>query len=444
MSSSSLLGELTHPIIILMILIIFNAIFAASEIALVSSSENAIDLDIKKGLKKAIKVKKNKEKPTNFLSMIQIMIHILTFVQGNIVTKYFNNFTGLNYIFIEIIIIFVSIIFGELIPKRLAMNSPLKTTYIFVNLMNFISFIFTPLVWLLTKINNFILIILGFDPNKIVNSFSEDEIRLLLSSSYRKGIIDRNENEIIQNVFEFDNTSVSEVMRHRKEIAAVEITCTKKELIQFIEIQKYTRFPVYDESIDNIVGIIHIKDFFKYLIDNNEIDINEVKKFSINDFMREAHYVLEFKKISELFREMKLKQNHMSIVIDEYGGTAGIVTIEDLIEEILGEIADEYDNSVDIEKISDNEYIIKGFTSLYEVENIIQAGLPVNDYDTISGFMISQLKRWPKKNENVTIIFQGYKFQSLKYINRVITKVKVIKILSINDEDNVLPIDVTN
>ncbi|MFP7699492.1 MAG: hemolysin family protein [Candidatus Phytoplasma pyri] len=427
-----------------MILIIFNAIFAASEIALVSSSENAIDLDIKKGLKKAIKVKKNKEKPTNFLSMIQIMIHILTFVQGNIVTKYFNNFTGLNYIFIEIIIIFVSIIFGELIPKRLAMNSPLKTTYIFVNLMNFISFIFTPLVWLLTKINNFILIILGFDPNKIVNSFSEDEIRLLLSSSYRKGIIDRNENEIIQNVFEFDNTSVSEVMRHRKEIAAVEITCTKKELIQFIEIQKYTRFPVYDESIDNIVGIIHIKDFFKYLIDNNEIDINEVKKFSINDFMREAHYVLEFKKISELFREMKLKQNHMSIVIDEYGGTAGIVTIEDLIEEILGEIADEYDNSVDIEKISDNEYIIKGFTSLYEVENIIQAGLPVNDYDTISGFMISQLKRWPKKNENVTIIFQGYKFQSLKYINRVITKVKVIKILSINDEDNVLPIDVTN
>ncbi|WP_334331008.1 hemolysin family protein [Candidatus Phytoplasma prunorum] len=431
-----------------MILIMFNAIFAASEIALVSSSENAIDLDIKKGFKKAIKVKKNKEKPTNFLSMIQIMIHILTFLQGNVVMKYFNNINniqGFKLYIIEIIIIFVSIIFGELIPKRLAMNSPLKTAYIFVNLMNFISFIFTPLVWLLTKINNFILIILGFDPNKIFNSFSEDEIRLLLSSSYRKGIIDRNENEIIQNVFEFDNTSVSEVMRHRKEIVAIEINFTKKELIKFIEVHKYTRFPVYDESIDNIIGIIHIKDFFKYLIENNEIDINESKKFSINCFMREAHYVLEFKKISELFREMKLKQNHMSIVIDEYGGTAGIVTIEDLIEEILGEIADEYDNkSVDIEKISDHEYIIKGFTSLYEVENILQAGLPVDDYDTISGFMISQLKRWPKKNENVTIIFQGYRFQSLKYINRVITKVKVIKILSIDNKDNFLSINDTN
>nr|QGX07559.1 HlyC/CorC family transporter, hemolysin-like protein [Candidatus Phytoplasma mali] len=428
-----------------MVLIIFNAIFAASEIALVSSSENAIDLDISLGFKKAIKVKKNKEKPTNFLSMIQIMIHILTFLQGNVVMKYFSDFKGFQLYIIEIIIIFVSIIFGELIPKRLAMNSPLKTTYIFVNLMNFISFLFTPLVWLLTKINNFILIILGFDPNKIVNSFSEDEIRLLLSSSYRKGIIDRNENEIIQNVFEFDNTSVSEVMHHRKEIAAVEIKCTKKELIQFIETQKYTRFPVYDESIDNIIGIIHIKDFFKYLIDNDEIDINESKKFSINNFMREAHYVLEFKKISELFREMKLKQNHMSIVIDEYGGTAGIVTIEDLIEEILGEISDEYDNkSVDIEKISDNEYIIKGFTSLYEVENIIQAGLPVDDYDTISGFMISQLKRWPKKNENVTIIFQGYQFQSLKYVNRVITKVKVIKISSIDEKDSVVSISDKN
>lgn len=420
-----------QPIILLIILILFNAIFSSSEIALISASENTIDLDIKKGFKKAIRVKKNKQKPTNFLSMIQIMIHILTFFQGTIVTQSFkNNLTPMMFYAVEMIIIFVSIIFGELIPKRLAINYPIKTIYLFSTFTDIVSFIFKPLVWVLTKISNFILLILGVNPNKIINSFSEDEIRLLLTSSYRKGIIDHNENEIIQNVFEFDNTSVSEVMRHRKEIVAIEVGYNTEELIKFIKNQKYTRFPVYKESIDNIVGIIHIKDVFKYLANNDEN-----KKFCINDFIREAYYVFEFKKINELFREMKLKQNHMYIVTDEYGGTAGIVTIEDLIEEILGDISDEYDHkSVDINKISDNEYIIKGLTSLYELEEIIQIGLPVDDYDTISGFMISQLKRWPEKNENFKITYNNYLFQSLKYNNRVIIQVKVSKLVNNDDK----------
>ncbi|KXT29143.1 transporter associated domain protein [Candidatus Phytoplasma oryzae] len=433
-------------------LILLNAFFSAIEIALVSLSENRINLEIKKGIIKASKIKKIKEKPTNFLSVIQIMIHIITFIQGAILNNFIIQSNNLFWkkCLIQLIVISLSIIFGEILPKRISLISPLKTVYLLFNFFYFISFLTKPIVGLLNKISNIFLFLFRIDKNKKNDSFAEEELRFLLHSSYRKGIIDRSENNMIQNIFDFDETVVSEIMRHRKEIVAIKSDITQEELINFISKEKYTRFPVYEENIDKIIGIVHVKDIFKSLLkkinNGNEKDIlisrikNQKnifkedniskKKFNIKDLIRKAYYVLEFKNISELFKEMQLNQNHIAIVIDEYGGTSGIVTIEDVIEEILGDIKDEYDNKqkIDIAKISEKEYIAEGTAHLYEIEEHLKADLPINDYDTLSGFMLGQLKRIPESNEKIKIVYKNWQFDGLAHNELVITKIKITKI----------------
>ncbi|WCA22231.1 hemolysin family protein [Candidatus Phytoplasma oryzae] len=453
-----------NPVVIISIiffLILLNAFFASIEIALISLSENRINLEIKKGIVKASKIKKVKEKPTVFLSVIQIVIHIITFFQGSILKDNISLLQLWQQYSIQLIVLFVSIIFGEILPKRISLISPLKTVYLFWDLFYLISFLIKPIVFLLNKISNIFLFLLGVDQNKKNDVFAEEELRFLLNSSYHKGIINRIENNMIQNIFDFDGTVVSEIMRHRKEIIAIKSDITQQQLINFISKEKYTRFPVYEENIDKIIGIVHVKDIFKSLLkkineneknqkvslkknNNNQTNIlnnniNLDKEFNIKELIRKAYYVMEFKNISELFKEMQLKQIHIAIVIDEYGGTAGIVTIEDVIEEILGDIKDEYDNknNLDISQISETEYIAKGTAHLYEIEKKLNANLPVDDYDTLSGFMLGQLKRIPEMNEKIRIIYKNWKFDGLTHNGLVITKVKITKL---NSNNNILPL----
>ncbi|MFB0638194.1 hemolysin family protein [Candidatus Phytoplasma solani] len=425
-----------YPILLLIILILLNAFFAASEISFISTNESKIELDIKEGNKKALRVKKIKEKPTTFLSVIQIMIHMITFFQGNIVTSYFlksqeNIDFGLftitqqmQHILIEAIIISASIVFGELIPKRLAMNAPAKTAYFFATPILLIACLIKPLVWFLTKISNSFLMVCGINSNKSQVFVSEDELRLMLNSSYHKGVIDKNENKMIQNIFDFDHTAIYEVMRHRTQVVAINADITKEEMIEFIKKQKYTRFPIYKNNIDNIIGVVHIKDIFKYFMFQT---CDET--FNLKNFIREAFFVPDSKNVSELFREMKANKNHMAIVIDEHGGTAGIITFEDLIEEILGEIADEYDKDEEImiKEISQGEYIVNGFSNLEEIEEVIKIEFDSGDYDTLSGFLIGQLGRFPQKDEHIKINYKGYRFESLRHQDKVITKIKITK-----------------
>ncbi|WP_308699405.1 hemolysin family protein [Texas Phoenix palm phytoplasma] len=426
-------------ILIIIFLILFNAFFASIEISLVSLSENKINLETKKNNPKALKIKKIKEKPTKFLTVIQVMIHILTFFQGSILNSYLfvknNNYSTWDKYLIEAIVIILSIILGEIIPKRIALTFPLGTANLLLNLFNVVCFITKPLVWFLNSISNMILYLLSIDPNKKESSVGEDELRYLLNSSYRTGIIDINENNMIQNIFDFNRTIVSDIMRHRKEIVAINSNITKEELISFISREKYTRFPVYEKNIDKIIGIVHVKDLFKGLLGENkknttkEFSSAEDKNFNIKKFLRKAHFVMEFQNINELFKEMKLKQNHIAIVVDEYGGTSGIVTIEDVIEEILGDIRDEYDKkNVQIIKISNKEYIIKGTTHLTEVEDNLKINLPTNDYETLSGFLLGQLKKMPENDEKIEIIYNNWQFKGLTYDGLVITKVKITQL----------------
>ncbi|MBS2126399.1 HlyC/CorC family transporter ['Fragaria x ananassa' phyllody phytoplasma] len=434
-------------VLLLIILILLNSFFAASEISFISTNESKIELDVKKGNKKALKVKKIKENPTTFLSVIQIMIHIITFFQGNVVTSGFLNkgdslqlgiitvSPKIQYALMKILIIIISIIFGELIPKRLAMHSPAKIAYFFATPISFIAWIITPLVWVLTQISNLFLMIFGINPNKNNVQLSEDELRLILASSYRKGVIDKNENKMIQNIFEFDHTIISEVMRHRTEVIALNVKVNKDKMLEIIKIEKYTRFPIYENNIDNIIGVLHVKDVFKYLMFSNKSQI-----FNIKNFIQKPYFVPESKNTSELFREMQLMKIHMAIVIDEYGGTAGIVTFEDLIEEILGEISDEYDKDEEmmIKEISSNEYIANGFSNLEEIGEVIKIDFNTENYDTLSGFLIGQLGRFPKKDEKIKINYKGYQFETLQYKDKVISKIKISK-------NNLLPkIEITN
>ncbi|OIJ44760.1 hemolysin family protein [Rice orange leaf phytoplasma] len=418
-----------NPIVILIILIALNAFFAACEISFISTNESKIELDIKKGNKNALRVKKIKTKPTTFLSVIQIMIHIITFFQGNIVTSCWLRETeghfSLHNIGIEALIITLSIIFGELIPKRIAMHAPSKIAYLFSGSISLIAWLITPLVWILTQVSNLFLIVFGLNPNKNSIQVSEDELRLMLTSSYQKGIIDKDENKMIQNIFEFDHTNISEVMRHRTEVVAIDVEITKKELIKTIQNEKYTRFPVYENSIDNIIGILHVKDIFNYLMSSNPNKIFDLKKF-----IRKPYLVPDTKNTNEFFREMKKTKTHMAIVIDEYGGTAGIITFEDLIEEILGEISDEYDNEdLMIKEVAKNEYIVNGFADLEEVAEAIKLEFNTEDYDTLSGFLIGQLGRFPKPNDkNTEIIYKNFKFTILKHNDKVISQIKITKI----------------
>src|SRR5690606_25072533 len=253
-----------------------------------------------------------------------------------------------------------------------------------------------------------------------------------LNASEQKGVIDSSENEMIQNIFEFDTTTVEEVMTHRTEVSAIDIEATREEVISYVTNEKYTRFPVYEGTIDKIIGTLHVKDLLKFL----ELNPNQ-EEFDLRKLLRDPLFVPQSKNTRQLFKDMQASKVHIAIVIDEYGGTAGIVTFEDLIEEIVGNIFDEYDeDEVEIETIKEDQYEIDGLTNIDDVEELLNAHLPVEEYVTLSGFILGQLGRFPEQDETIVIVYNNYRFEVLEVEDKVIERVKVTKIedSQINDE----------
>src|SRR5690554_5336674 len=423
--------------------IILNGVFAASEIALVSANKREIQEDADsngKKSKKAKRVLKLIENPTRFLSTIQIGITMFGFINGVIAADAFSNtisgqiaiWTGFDTLIIIPVVTFIitliltyfQVIFGELVPKRIAMKSPERVSYIFIGFLSVIAVIMKPFVVLLTSSANLIIRLFGINPQDDDDTLSEEELILELNASESKGFIDSSENEMIQNIFEFDSTTVEEVMTHRTEVSAINVESTQLDLINYVTNEKYTRFPVYEETLDKIVGTLHVKDLLKYLADYPDKNV-----FDIHAILRDPLFVPQSKNTRALFREMKLTKTHIAIVIDEYGGTAGIITFEDLIEEILGNISDEYDeDEEEIQAISEDQYEIDGLIDLDEVEDLIQAGLPVDDYDTLSGFILGQLGRFPDDNESIVVIYANYRFEVLAYEDKIIESVLVTRV----------------
>lgn len=424
-------------LMLLVLLIALNAFFAASEIALISLNENKLRYMAEEGNKKASQLLKILGDPSKFLATIQIGITLAGFLASAFAADTFAEplvelikktqipvsetvLKSIAVIFITLVLSYFTLIFGELVPKRLAMKKTETISFFVVSPLIALSTVTSPFVKLLSVSTNFVVRLFGIDPAAEEEMVTEEEIRMLVDVGEEKGAIDENEREMINNIFEFDNKEVCDIMTHRTEIVGIPITASIKEIMDIVKEAKFTRYPVYEENIDDIIGILNIKDFIQLTEDRND--------FCLKNIIRQPYYVPSSKKADELFRELQSTKTHMAVVIDEYGGTAGIVTIEDLLEEIVGNIFDEYDEEEkEFEKLDENTFIISGVTSLDRVTEVLDVDLPVDDYDTLSGFIIGQLGRIPEEGETPEVEFEEIVFKVEKVEEKRIARVKACK-----------------
>lgn len=425
-------------VFLLIILTGVNAFFTASEMALITINDNKIRFLADEGDLKAKKVLLVLETPTRFLSTIQIGVTLAGFLASAFASDQFSEplvkillnyipidedvIKTISVIIITLLLSYITLVFGELVPKRIAMSKAEPIAFGVVGILRVISVVALPFVNFLSFTTNSVLRLLGFNPDEEPNQVTEEEIRMMVDVGEEKGTIRETEKEMINNIFEFDNKLVSEVMTHRREISGIPVEATLAEVKKILKNEQYTRFPIYDDSIDNIVGIVHLKDLLKYY------DQVRTKTFSLQKIMRKPYFVPESKHIDELFFELQKNNTHFAVVIDEYGGTAGIITIEDLIEEIVGDISDEYDEDEKlIAQISENTYDLNASIELEELEERCGVDLPNEDYDTLSGFLIGLLGRIPLNHEQIDLEYEGILFKVLKIEDKRIIKVRMVK-----------------
>lgn len=312
---------------------------------------------------------------------------------------------------------------GIILPKIIAQKYADKVVLKFIWILDILSFIMTPyMAFIDVAVKAFGLFASG--DKEYENEVSENEILMMVDAGGEEGSIDEDEKEMIKNIFDFDDKNADEIATHRKDLVAIPIDSTLDEIIKVITTEKFTRIPVYEEDIDHIVGILHIKDFM------NEYIINDNEKFNLKNIIMEPLFVPSTKKADSLFEEMQRQKVHMAVVVDEYGGTAGIVTMEDLIEEVMGEIQDEYDDEEvpDITEVTENVTRIEGSTPIEDVAEKLNIELPEEEFDTLGGFIIGQLERIPDEHEqNITIEYKGYVFRVDEIDDNRIAMVTCIK-----------------
>ena len=424
-------------LIILAILILLNAYFAASEIAFISLNDAKIEKQAREGNKKAKQIEAMLKSPSKFLATIQIGITLAGFLSSAFASDAFAEklapslytlmtffslavWKSISIIIITIILSFFTLVFGELVPKRLAMKHYEKISFATIGVIRMISIITSPFVKLLTFVTNTISKIFGVGESD-EGEVTEEEIKMMIDQGEEKGTIKEEEKELINNVFEFNDITVSEIMRHRKDIFAVDINISNEELVQeLIDSQyRYSRIPVYDETIDEIKGILYIKDVMKNI--NN-------KDVKVKDLVKDAYFVSQSRLINEVFKELQKHKMQMAIILDEYGGTAGIITMEDILEELVGDIYDEYDKEEkDFEKIDDNTYILSGSMPIYDVNKLLDAKIPEGDYDTISGYLQEELGRIPEDEEKPIIETDTVTYKIEQYEDKRIIAIKACK-----------------
>lgn len=406
-------GDLWTQILLILLLIGLNAFFAASEMAIISVRQSKIKPLVDEGSKAAILVNRFLEEPSKLLATIQIGITLAGFLASAIGAQTLSDglagfLMGLNipvisrsavgistFVVTSIIALF-TLVLGELVPKRMALWQSDKIALKVAGPINILSKIALPAVRFLTFSTNFVVKLMGGPATVTEEQITEEEIRSMINVGEEKGIFQETETEMINSIFEFDDTVAKEVMTPRTDIVAISSEATREEILDVIVEENFSRIPVYEESIDNIIGILYVKDLFAMIRENSEWGV------SLKDIIRPVYFVPEYKKIDELFKEMQKSKTHIAIVIDEYGGTAGLITIEDLLEEIVGNIFDEYDDVVlDYEKIDDNTYIVSGMLDIGEINDILDTQIPEDEFDTVSGMLLSHSGKMPEVGDEV-------------------------------------------
>ena len=415
-------GSIWGPIFLQIFLIFVNAVFASAEIAVISMNDNRMAKMAVEGDKRALRLSKLTLQPSKFLSIIQVGITLAgffgsAFAADNFASKLTNLFVRmgvnmpaatlntLSVIVITLILSYFTLVFGELVPKRVAMKNAEKMALFMSGLLYFISKIFSPLVWLLTSSTNGILRLLGIDPNSEDGEVTEEDIRMMVDVGSEKGSINISEKEMIQNVFEFDNKTAEEVMTHRTEVDILWLDETDEVWSQRITKSRHSRYPVCDGSADNIIGVLNVKDYFRLKDKSRE---NIMKKA-----IKSAYYVPETVRTDVLFQNMKKSRNHFAVVFDEYGGMSGVISMNDLLEQIVGNFDDDYltPELPTIEKLDDDTWKIKGSAYLEDVSKELQVSLPDEDFDTFGGLVFGVLGIIPEDGSTMELDEYGLKIK---------------------------------
>lgn len=383
---------------LLAVLLLGSGFFSASETSLMSLSKIKIRYMEEEGVKGAKLVSSLIEKSSDLLSSILVGNNIVNIAATSVSTSLFISIFGDGGVAVATAVMTVLVlIFGEITPKTIAANSPEKVAVVVSKPISVIMKITKPIVWVFNLLTGIIFKIMGIENDGVKPFITEEELKTMVNVSHEEGVLEMEEREIINNVFQFGDMQAKEAMIQRLDMVAVNIEDSYDEIIELFKNEKLSRLPVYQDSIDDIVGILNIKDII-FLSDE------EIEHFNIKDYVREAFFTYEFKKITQLLEEMKKEKSQMAIVVDEYGGTAGLLTIEDLVEVIVGDIDDEYDEEEEeIVKVSDNEYLVEGSTRISDVNERLGINFESDEFDSIGGFIIGYLKRIPEENELIEV-----------------------------------------
>ena len=403
---------LLPKILILFALILVNAFFAAAEIALISLSETKLKKQLEEGDRKVRKLLKLVQAPDRLLSTIQICITLAGFLSSAYAADAFSDrlvrwlmedvgFTalpaatlnGIMVVLITIVLSYFSLVLGELVPKRLAMKKSDAVAQLTGNVVYTMSVIFRPVIWFLSKSTNAVLRLMRIDPSAEEEEVSEDEILMMVDLGEEQGAIESAEKELIENIFEFNNTTAEDVMIHRTDMVMLWVDDTPEEIISTIRESGLSRIPIYNEDADDIVGILNVRDYFL------NAHLPAPKPF--RSLLRQAYFVPESVRTDVLFRDMQNKKIHMAIVVDEYGGTSGLVTMEDIIEELVGEIYDEYDviANKEIMPLQNGSYRVRCSANLSKVFDYFGIDEDVTEVNTVNGWVSMMLDHLPKKDD---------------------------------------------
>ena len=384
-------------IIVLIILLVLSGFFSMSETALMALSKIRIRHMVEDGVKGAKLVEKLTEDPNKLLGAILIGNNIVNILASSLATTLFVDALGASGVGIATAVMTVLVlIFGEITPKSIAKQRSEQVSLKVSKPISIIVKLFKPFIGIFTFISSLFIRLLGGDPKASEPFITEEELRTMVGVSEEEGVLEDVEKEMIFNVFDFADSQAKDVMVQRVDIVAVDSEATYEEVLDVIKKEQFSRIPVYNQTIDDIVGILYVKDLI--IVGQNK------EGFKVTDYMREPYYTFEFKKIKELFNEMKKTRNHISVVLDEYGGTVGIVTIEDLIEEVFGDIEDEYDDyNNEIEVIKEDEYIVDGSAKLDDISELIGVNMESEEFDSVGGLIIGELGRFPENKEEVNL-----------------------------------------
>lgn len=437
-----------HPIrglISMLLLLVLNALVAAAEEAFGNVNESNVEHRAEEGERRAIRLKKLLDTPHYYRNVIEITVTAASLLAGMLyafslygaIQKLLSRAisageeirvlpAAIVMVFITVFLIYLMVLFGILVPKKIAERIGERAAYGLAPLIVILYRILSPIVFLLEKNSNFLLRLFGFKKAKQEENVTEEEIISIVNEGHEQGVLEAEEAEMISNIIEFDEKEVKDVMTHRKRMVAIPADTSVDDALNFMLNEPFSRFPLYGENVDDIIGVLHLKDVMNFYANP------KLRKRPLVEAAHEPYFVPDTQDLDVLFRDMQAKKIHMAIVADEYGQTAGLVTMEDILEEIVGDIQDEYDKEEElIRATGEDSFTVSGEITLEELSE--ETGIKIREedeetFDTLNGLLVSLLDHIPQDDEVFSVEYEGFRFDSVAIRERVIRRVRVTKI----------------